>query len=70
MSLGCLADALDLVPRIRSILDEAFAEPIELPGEALSDSAQRIKAVVRTRHPGLGDEAVRSIGNRFAYDTK
>jgi hypothetical protein len=63
-------DSFDLVPRIRYIVDETFAEPMALPGEALSDSAQRIEAVVRARHPELGDEAVRAIGNRFAFDTK
>ena len=60
----------DLVAYVDAILSEAYAEPMELPGESLSDSARRIEAVISARHPELDEEAVRAVGTHFAYMTK
>lgn len=63
-------DAADLVTYIKAILDEAYAQPMALPGEGLADSAKRIEAVIGSRHPELDDQALRAIGNHVAFNTK
>lgn len=63
-------DAADLVSRVNAILDEAYSEPMVLPGEELKDSADRIAAVIGSRHPELDDQAVRAVANHVAFNTK
>lgn len=64
------ADASDLLPYVRNLLAEAYEEPMVLPGEDLSTSADRVEATIRSRHPELDDKALRAIGNHFAFSTK
>lgn len=68
---GVFGDHADsLVHFVRTILAEAYAEPMFLAEENLSESAARIERVISSRHPELDHQAVTAVGTHFAYNTK
>jgi hypothetical protein len=66
----CATEADDLIARVRAILDEVYAEPIELPGETLAGSTARIAALLAERHPELDGDAVKAVADHFAFNTR
>ncbi len=59
--------ALDLVPRIQAIFALVDAMEVDWSSEDLNGAAHRIESLVRSMHPELGDDAIRAVGNQFAY---
>lgn len=65
----CQTEADDLISRVRMILDEAHAEPMQLGGETLADSAARIQRTIAGRHPELDPAAVKAVADHVAFTT-
>ena len=59
-----------LLPYVKAILEEAYAQPGRPVGRGLADRANRIEAVIRSRHPEIDEKALKTIGNHFTFNSK
>lgn len=63
--------ALDLVPRIRAMLDDLDSvEPPLWDSEDIAEVARRATTWLRDRYPTLSDDAIRAVANQFAFTWK
>lgn len=60
----------DLIRRIRLLVEEMFAAPPDWHVENLRQATQRVKEMLRERHPELSAIAVEVMGNYFAFEWK
>jgi hypothetical protein len=62
---------LDLVPRIRRLLDDLHnADPPLWAAESVAEIGRRAEGWLGLRHPELSAEAIRALANEFAFDWK
>jgi hypothetical protein len=63
--------ALDLVPRVRRLLDDLHdADPPLWAAESVGEIGRRAEAWLGLRYPELTAEAIRALANGFAFDWK
>ena len=62
--------AADLLPYVKAILEEAYTQPGRPVGGGLADTANRIEAVIRSRHREIDEKALKAIGNHFTFNIK
>jgi hypothetical protein len=61
--------AVDLLPRLRAILDAMYGADPPLHHVATErELGRRAEEWLRTNHPELSPGAVRAVANRFAFD--
>jgi hypothetical protein len=62
---------LDLVPRIRRLLDDLYnANPPLWAGESVAEIGRRAEDWLGLSYPELSAEATRAVANQFAFDWK
>lgn len=65
---ACLGDqAIDLIPRVQTILDEIHNQPQRWFATDLAAMGQRVDRALRDSHPELTDAAVDSLTAHFTY---
>jgi hypothetical protein len=63
--------ALDLLPRIKAILDGLHAaDPPLWQAATVAEIGRRAEAWLRAHHPELSDEAITAVSNHFAFEWK
>jgi hypothetical protein len=60
---ACPEDGLDLLPRIKAILDEMGEHDPPLLGWTVQETGDRAEMYVRDHHPEVSNEAIKAIGN-------
>ena len=62
-------DALDIVPRIKAMLDDMYsAEPPLWNYPDIAEVGRRAESWLRAQHPELSDAAIRAVTNRFCFN--